>query len=77
MEENFITLNELSNIQNWLGNGVRIAICTSEHDDMVITEKIDMVCFKSIRTKFNEPENYKVFRIDSLDDLMCVYVTHL
>ena len=34
-----ITLKQLSNVQNWLAKGVRIAFCLNE--DAFITNKID------------------------------------
>ena len=37
--EEIITLKQLSNVQNWLAKGVRIAFCLNE--DAFITNKID------------------------------------
>lgn len=66
------TLAELSNVQNWLGHGVRIVFCSDENAP--ITTKIDMLNFKQIKKNFDHPENYRVFRIDALNDVICVYV---
>lgn len=45
--EDVITLKQLSNIQNWLAKGVRIAFCLDE--DASITNKIDIINFKQIK----------------------------
>ena len=65
--EEMITLKQLSNIQNWLAKGVRIAFCLDE--DVFVTNKIDMVNFKQIKEQIANPEKFKVFRIDSSNDL--------
>lgn len=67
-----ITLKQLSYIQNWLSVGVRVAFCSDEN--AFVTEKIDMLNFMQIREKIENPERYRVFRMDTLDDLICVYV---
>ena len=73
--EEIITLKQLSNVQNWLGKGVRIAFCSDE--SAFVTNKIDMVNFKQIKKQIFSPEKFKVFRIDSLNDLICVYVIEI
>lgn len=73
MKEN-ITLEMLSNVQNWLGHGVRIAFCTSENDDFEVMRTVDCTSFKDIKNALANLWRYKVFRIDTLNDLMCVYV---
>ena len=73
--EEIITLKQLSNIQNWLAKGVRIAFCLDE--DAFVTNKIDMINFKQIKEQITNPEKFKVFRIDSSNDLICVYVTEI
>ena len=73
--EEVITLKQLSNVQNWLGKGVRIAFCLDE--DSFVTNKIDLINFKQIKEQISNPEKFKVFRIDSLDDLICVYVVEM
>ena len=70
--EDIITLKQLSNVQNWLAKGVRIAFCLDEN--AFVTNKIDMINFKQIKEQIISPEKFKVFRIDSSDDLICVYV---
>lgn len=70
--EDIITLKQLAKIQNWLAKGVRIAFCSDEN--AFVTEKIDMINFKEIKEKVNNPEKYRVFRIDTSNDLICVYV---
>ena len=70
--EEIITLKQLSNVQNWLGKGVRVAFCSDEN--AFVTEKIDIISFKGIKEKVENPEKYRVFRIDTLNDLICVYV---
>lgn len=69
-----ITLEMLSNVQNWLGHGVRIAFCTSENDDFEVMRTVDCTSFKDIKNVLANLWRYKVFRIDTLNDLMCVYV---
>ena len=73
--EEVITLKQLSNVQNWLGKSVRIAFCLDE--DSFVTNKIDLINFKQIKEQISNPEKFKVFRIDSLDDLICVYVVEM
>ena len=70
--EEVITLKQLSSVQNWLAKGVRIAFCLDE--DAFVTNKIDMINFKQIKEQIANPEKFKVFRIDSSNDLICVYV---
>lgn len=69
-----ITLEMLSNVQNWLGHGVRIAFCTSENDGFEVMRTVDCTSFKDIKNVLANLWRYKVFRIDTLNDLMCVYV---
>lgn len=69
-----ITLEMLSNVQNWLGHGVRIAFCTSENDGFEVMRTVDYTSFKDIKNVLANLWRYKVFRIDTLNDLMCVYV---
>lgn len=76
MKEN-ITLKMLSGIQNWLGHGVRIAVCTSEKDDFEVVKTIDCISFKNVEKVITDTWKYKVFRIDTLNDLICVYVINL
>lgn len=45
--EEVITLKQLSNVQNWLAKGVRIAFCSDENT--FVTNKIYMVNFKQIK----------------------------
>lgn len=73
--EEVITLKQLSNVQNWLGKGVRIAFCSDESAS--VTNKIDMTNFKQIKEQIFSPEKFRVFRIDSLNDLICVYVMEI
>ena len=73
--EEVITLKQLSNVQNWLEKGVRIAFCLDE--DPFVTNKIDLVNFKQIKEQISNPEKFRVFRIDSLDDLICAYVVEM
>ena len=73
--EEVTTLKHLSNIQNWLSKGVRIAFCSDEN--AFVTNKIDMVNFKQIKEQISSPEKFRVFRIDSLNDLICVYVMEI
>ena len=73
--EEVITLKQLSNVQNWIGKGVRIAFCLNE--DTCTTNKIDIINFKQIKEQISNLEKFRVFRIDSLDDLICVYVTEI
>ena len=73
--EEVITLKQLSNVQNWLAKGVRIAFCSDE--SAFVTNKIDMVNFKQIKEQIFSPEKFRVFRIDSLNDLICVYVMEI
>ena len=74
MEEVF-TLKQLSNVQNRLAKGVRIAFCSDE--SAFVTNKIDIVNFKQIKEQILNPEKFRVFRIDSLNDLICVYVMEI
>lgn len=69
-----ITLEMLSNVKNWLGHGVRIAFCTSENDGFEVMKTVDCTSFKDIKNVLANLWRYKVFRIDTLNDLMCVYV---
>ena len=69
-----VTLKNLSEIENVLGKGVRIAFCTSEEDDFEVLRKEDFISFKAIKKGLANLWIYKVFRIDVLNDLMCVYV---
>ena len=69
-----ITLEELSEIKNVLGKGVRVAFCSSEEDDFEVLRREDFVSFKAIKKELANRWRYKVFRIDTLNDLMCVYV---
>ena len=73
--EEVITLKQLSNVQNWIGKGVRIAFCLDE--DSSVVYKIDIVNFKQIKEQIFNLEKFRVFRIDSLDDLICVYVIEI
>ena len=73
--EEVITLKQLSNVQNWLAKGVRIAFCLDE--SAFVTNKIDMINFKQIKEQISNPEKFRVFRIDSSDDLICVYVIEI
>ena len=73
--ENIITLEALSEIGNGLGQGVRVAFCSSNVDDFEILRKEDFVSFKAIKKELANRWRYRVFRIDTLNDLMCVYVT--
>ena len=69
-----ITLEDLSEINNALGKGVRVAICSSEEDDFEVLKLKDFISFHGIKREFPNIWRYKVFRIDTLNDLMCVYV---
>lgn len=69
-----ITLEMLSDVQNWLGHGVRIAFCTSEDDGFEVMRTVDCTSFKDIKNVLANMWRYKVFRIDTLNDMMCVYV---
>ena len=73
--EEVITLKQLSNVQNWIGKGVRIAFCLDEYSS--VTNKIDLINFKQIKEQISNPEKFRIFRIDSLDDLICVYVIEI
>ena len=73
--EEVITLKQLSSVQNWLAKGVRIAFCLDE--SAFVTNKIDMANFKQIKEQIFSPEKFRVFRIDSLNDLICVYVMEI
>lgn len=73
--EEMITLKQLSNVQNWLAKAVRIAFCLDE--DAFVTNKIDMINFKQIKEQIVSPEKFRVFRIDSLNDLIWVYVIEI
>ena len=70
-----ITLKQLLKIQNFLSKGIRIAFCLDE--SAFITNKIDMISFKQIKDDISNPEKFRVFRIDSLNDLICVYVIEM
>lgn len=72
--DKIITLEELSEIKNVLGKGVRVAFCSSESDDFEVMRKEDFISFKALKTELSNKWRYKVFRIDTLNDLMCVYV---
>lgn len=76
MKEN-ITLKMLSGIQNWLGHGVIIAFCTSENDGFEVMKTINCISFKNIEKVITDTWKYKVFRIDTLNDLICVYIVDL
>ena len=73
--EEVITLKQLSNVQNWIGKGVRIAFCLDEYSS--VTNKIDLINFKQIKEQISNPEKFRIFRIDSSDDLICVYVIEI
>ena len=45
--EEVLTLKQLSNVQNWLAKGVRIAFCSDEN--AFVTNKIDITNFKQIK----------------------------
>ena len=70
-----ITLKQLSNVQIWLGKGVRIVFCLDE--DSFVTNKIDLINFEQIKEQISNPEKFRIFRIDSLDNLICVYVVEM
>ena len=72
--EKIITLEELSEIQNLIGQGVRVVFCSSEDNDFVILGMKDFISFKAIKEEITDRCRYKVFRIDSSNDIICVYV---
>lgn len=72
--EKKITLEQLSEIEMGLGKGVRVAFCSSEEDDFEVLRKEDFSSFKAIKKELANRWRYKVFRIDTLDNFMCVYV---
>ena len=72
--DKIITLEELSEIKNVLGKGVRVAFCSSEENDFEVLRKEDFISFNAIKKELANRWRYKVFRIDTLNDLMCVYV---
>lgn len=72
--DKIITLEELSEIKNYLAKGVRVAFCSSEEDDFEVLRKEDFISFKAIKKGGLARWRYKVFRIDTLNDLICVYV---
>ena len=61
-------------IKNVLGKGVRVAFCSSEENDFEVLRKEDFISFNAIKKELANRWRYKVFRIDTLNDLMCVYV---
>lgn len=73
--KNIITLEALSEIGNGLGKGVRVAFCSSDANDFEVLRKEDFISFKAIKKEITDGCQYRVFRIDTLNDLMCVYVT--
>lgn len=75
--ENIITLEKLSEIKNGLGKGVRVAFCSTDTDDFEVLRKEDFVSFKAIKKELENRCRYRVFRIDTLNDLICVYVTFI
>ena len=75
--DKIITLEMISYIQNWLGHGVRIAFCSTEDDGFEVLEKIDCSSFHNIIKKVEDIWKYKVFRLDTLNDLICAYVVAL
>ena len=72
--DKIITLEELSELKNVLGRGVRVVFCSSEEDGFEVLRKEDFVSFKAIKKELTNRWRYKVFRIDTLNDLMCAYV---
>ena len=58
----------------YYGKGVRVAFCSSEEDDFEVLRREDFVSFGAIKKELANRWRYKVFRIDTLNDLMCVYV---
>ena len=53
---------------------MRVAFCSSEENDFEVLRKEDFISFNAIKKEFANRWRYKVFRIDTLNDLMCVYV---
>lgn len=76
MENSVITLKQLSRLQHGIGQGIRICVCDSEDSiEMEVLSKYDMDFFKEIPKVFSSTlYKWKVFRIDTCNDLMCVYV---
>ena len=73
--EKKITLEQLSEIEMDLGKGVRIAFCESVENGFEVLRTEDFVSFKAIKKELANRWRYKVIRIDTLNDLICVYVT--
>lgn len=75
--DTIITLEMISNIKNILGHGIIVAFCSSENDDMQILNRVKCTSFKDIKQKISDMHQYKVFRIDVLNDQMCVYTVQV
>lgn len=69
-----ITLEELSEIKNDLGKGVQVLFCSSEKDGFEVIRRENFTSFEAIKDELVNRRRYKVFRIDTLNDIICVYV---
>jgi hypothetical protein len=71
-----ITLYALSKIRNVFAKGVRVAFCelAPDEEDFNIIDKKDFISFRTIGKELADTQSYRVFRIDTLNDLICVYV---
>ena len=73
--EKIITLEQLSEIDMYLGKGVRVAFCETVESGFEILRTEDFVSFRAIGKELANRWRYKVLRIDTLNDLICIYVT--
>lgn len=59
----------------YLGKGVQVSFCKTVENGFEILRTEDFVSFKAIGKELANRWRYKVLRIDTLNDLICVYVT--
>lgn len=71
-----ITLDQALNLQNVLGHGVNVCFCSSKEHDFIREGLIECRTFSEAKDKLKEYKlgTLEVFRIDTLNDVICFYV---
>lgn len=71
-----VTLDQMLNLKNLLGRGVNVCFCSSKEYDFEREGLIQCRTFSEARDKLKEYNlnTLEVFRIDTLNDVICFYV---
>jgi hypothetical protein len=77
METNIITLEQLSKIINVFCKNIKVVLCSSKESGFEILRQEYFISFKAISRRFTDLQSYKVFRIDTMNDIICVYIVKI